>query len=116
MINFQNLIVWRKAVDFHKQLIVILNSFPREEIDCMYYQLRKASLGSSNNISEGCGSGSNQNLRYFLFISLGNIKEVESILIIARELKYLEENDFNNLYSKINELDNMLFSFIEKIN
>ncbi len=112
---FQDLIVWRKAVDFHKQLIPILNQFPFEEMDCMAYQLRKASLGISNNIAEGCGRGSSQNLRYFLCISIGNTKEVESILIVAKELRYIEEVTFNNLDIKIKEIEKMLLAFIEKI-
>lgn len=113
--NFQDLFVWRKAVDFHKELLPILNQFPFEERDCMAYQIRKASLGISNNIAEGCGRGTSQNMRYFLCISLGNTKEVESILIVAKELKYLEESAFTNLDTKIKQIEKMLISFIEKI-
>ncbi len=116
MTDFRDLIVWRKAIKFHKSLLPQLNLFPIEEVNCMAYSLRKSSLEISNNISNGCGRGSNQNLRYFLFISLGNAMEVESLLILSKELKYIDEGSFIELNKDIFEIKKMIEGLIKKIN
>ncbi len=116
MTNFRDLIVWKKAVEFHKDLIPILNQFPIEEVNCMGYSLRKSSLEISSSIANGCGRGSNQNLKYFLFIALGNIKQVQSLLILSKELKYLEEGNFNLMENKIIDIERMILGLIDRVN
>ncbi len=113
--NFHELIIWEKATDFYKELILILPSFPKGERDCLIPQIRRASLSISNNIAEGCGRGSNQNLKYFLLIAFGSAKEVENMLFLSKKLSYIDEDVLNKLNFKIQEIEKMLFSFIKNL-
>ena len=113
--NFQNLQVWQDAVDFHKTIIPQILKFPKEEIYAMSSQLRRASLSISNNIAEGCGRESSKELRNFLNISMGSCKEVESMIIVAKELNYLTIESYNKLMQRIITVGKKLNSLMQKV-
>jgi len=113
--NFQNMRVWQDAVSLHKDIISKLTSLPKEELYAMNSQLRRASLSISNNIAEGCGRDSNKELRNFLNIAMGSCKEVESMIIVARELRYITEETFTILIQKIIVIGKKLNSLMQKI-
>jgi len=92
-----------------------LKGFPIDEKFTMSSQLRRASLSISNNIAEGCGREGAQSLSYFLSVSYGSLKEVESMLFIARQANYMTEQEYSLLYSYIIELSKMLSALIKKI-
>ena len=107
--------VWQDAVSLHKDIISKLTSLPKEELYAMNSQLRRASLSISNNIAEGCGRDSNKELRNFLNIAMGSCKEVESMIIVARELRYITEETFTILIQKIIVIGKKLNSLMQKI-
>ena len=109
--DFRRLDVWRKSKDFSIEIYKITQKFPKEEMYGLTSQLRRAALSISNNISEGCGRGTNKQLEQFLNIAIGSAFEVENILIIAHEINYITEEEYNNLFEKINEIQKMLFGF-----
>jgi len=113
--NFQNLQVWQDAVDFHKTIIPQILKFPKEEIYAMSSQLRRASLSISNNIAEGCGRESSKELRNFLNIAMGSCKEVESMIIVAKELEYLPIEKHKELIQKIITVGKKLNSLMQKV-
>jgi len=113
--NFQNLQVWRDAIDFHKNIITKISKFPPEEIYAISSQLRRASLSISNNIAEGCGRNSSKELKNFLNIAMGSCKEVESMIVVAKELKYIDNETFNILIQKIIIIGKKLNSLMQKV-
>jgi len=113
--NSQNIQVWQDAVTFHKQLLSILPTFPKEEIYAMSSQLRRASLSISNNIAEGCGRESQKELRNFLNISMGSTKEVESMIVVAQKLDYINNETFTSLIQKITIIGKKLNALMQVI-
>ena len=113
--QFQELEVWRKSSDFYIKLVSIIKDFPLYKKHCIIDQIMRATLSISNNIAEGSGRNSNKNLVYFLYLSFGSAKEVESMLLISRRLNYLSEKDFNELNLELIAIEKMLFSFIKSI-
>ena len=113
--NFQNIQVWQDAVTFHQQLLSILPTFPKEEIYAMSSQLRRASLSISNNIAEGCGRESQKELRNFLSISMGSTKEVESMMVVAQKLDYINNEQFTNLIQKITIIGKKLNALMQVV-
>ena len=111
--NFQNIQTWQEAVELHKIIISILPKFPKEEIYAMSSQLRRASLSISNNIAEGCGRESSKELRNFLNIAMGSTKEVESMIIVAKELNYINNETFMALTQKIITIGKKLNAFMQ---
>jgi len=113
--NFQNLEVWKDAIEFHKKIVLQILKFPKEEIYAMSSQLRRASLSISNNIAEGCGRESSKDLKKFLNIAMGSTKEVESMIIMAKELEYISTEIFNELNKEIITIGKKLNSLIQKV-
>lgn len=116
MHDFRRLEVWKKSKNFTVEIYKQTQSFPKEEIYGLTSQLRRAAMSIGNNIAEGCGRGSDQQLSHFLNIAIGSAYEVENILIIAFEISYLSQKNYDNLYLKINEIEKMLFGFKKFLN
>lgn len=110
--SYRELFVWQKS----KDLIAITYEMSKQIRDFSYKdQLNRASLSISNNIAEGFGRKSKREFRRFLNIALGSAYEVESMLIIFKELKITPEELSNKAISKIDEVIRLLIVFISKI-
>ncbi len=113
MKNHKDLEVWKKSVAFVTEIYRISKSFPKEEIYGLTSQLRRAAVSIPSNIAEGAARQSNKDFERFLFISLGSISEVETQLIISKNLEYLNENEFETLQNKLIEIRKMLLGLIK---
>lgn len=104
MQNFKDLIVWKKA---HENALLIYNLtklFPKEELYGITSQLRRAAVSVPTNIAEGCGKFTQKDFANFLQISLGSSHEIEYLILLAFELKFINEIDYNNLVRSVNEV------------
>jgi four helix bundle protein len=68
-----------------------------------------------NNVAEGFERGTNPDLRRFLFMAKGSAGEVRSLLSMAYELKYIDQNDYNALNDLAISVSKLLSSFIKSI-
>lgn len=89
--------------------------FPKEEIFGLTSQIRRCSVSIPSNIAEGSGRESNKDFVRFLYISLGSLFEMQTQLEIAKNIEYLTEEEFNNLYEDSREIERMLVSLIKKL-
>jgi len=112
--DLKQLEIWKESIAFHKILISEITKFPKEEFYARGSQLRRAPLSISNNLAEGCGRQTINDFKNFLHISMGSVKEVESMLIIARDLGYLTQMTFDDLNEKINTIGRKLNVFTQK--
>ena len=78
-------------------------------------QLKRSASSIPANIAEGCGKNSKQEFAHFLNIALGSANESEYFVILARDLTYLSEQNFNTLFNIINEVKGMLIALINKV-
>ena len=76
-------------------------------------QIRRASVSVMANIAEGFGRNSNKDFVRFLNISRASCFEVQSHLHIAKELDYINEEQFNLLYEKCSEIARLTGGFIK---
>jgi four helix bundle protein len=97
--DFRNLVVWQKAIAFVTEVYRATQSFPNEEKFGLTSQLRRASVSIPSNIAEGQGRLTRGEFRQFLGHAKGSICEVETQLIIAHNLGYL--NDQQPLLEKL---------------
>lgn len=115
MQDFKDLIVWKKA---HKNVLLIYRlskGFPKEEQFGLTNQLRRAATSIPTNIAEGAGKSTQKDFANFLQTSLGSAQEVEYLLLLSYELKYLNQEDYNKINSSNNEVKAMLISLIKKV-
>lgn len=115
MQNYKDLKVWVKAHEFTMKVYEVSKQFPREEIYSLTNQLRRAASSVPANIAEGCGRKTNGDLARHLNIALGSANEAEYFLILAKDLKYLKEENFTALSILINEIKAMLIALIGKV-
>ncbi|MFA6174983.1 MAG: four helix bundle protein [Phycisphaerae bacterium] len=115
MRNFKDLQVWHKSHLLTLKIYKLTLSFPADEKFGLISQLRRASVSIATNIAEGCGRGSNTELRRFFDIAMGSASEVEYQMLLAYDLKYVSENNYQETVFCIEEVKKMLTSYIKKI-
>ena len=85
----QRLDVWKKSIDFVKTVYQNTGGFPAEEKFGLVSQMRRAAISIPSNISEGAGRNNPKEFSQFLGIAQGSAAELETQLIISRELGFL---------------------------
>jgi four helix bundle protein len=93
--------VWKNAIDLAIAVYRHTSGFPKEEIYCLTSQIKRAAVSVPANISEGSGRMQPKEFLYFLRISFGSLTELETLLIIAAELKYLNKQNYEDLQNRI---------------
>ena len=88
---------------------------PKEELFGLTSQIRRSAISIPSNIAEGYGRESNKEYLRFLNISISSLFEMQTQLEIAKNINYINETDFNNIYEDSREIERMLTSFIKKI-
>ncbi len=111
--SYKELIVWQKSMVLVKELSRLTESFPENEKYGLTSQMRRASISIPSNIAEGWGRLSRKNYVQFLRISRGSLFELETQILITKELNYI--NDSETIENLITEISKMLNSLIKKI-
>jgi four helix bundle protein len=115
MKTHKDLIVWQKGIELVKLVYRVTQSYPHEEIFGLTAQIRRCVVSIPSNIAEGCGRQSDKELLHFLHISLGSASELETQLIISKELSFLSQDNFETLSSLNNEIIKMLAALSNQI-
>lgn len=115
MHNFKKLEIWKRSVDFVTEIYVLTQSYPKEEIFGLTAQTRRAATSVPLNISEGSAKSSNKDFARFLEMAIGSSFEIETALIIAYNLKFIDFNVLQEKQFKINELQKMIIAFKDSL-
>lgn len=110
--NHKELIVWQKNITLVKLVYQQTGSFPSDERFGLTNQMRRCSVSIPSNIAEGFGRGSDKELTRFLRISLGSSSELDTQLILSKELHYMDEKRYNELSALNEEVAKTLSSLI----
>jgi four helix bundle protein len=113
--SYKDLRIWRESIDLAIKIYQITQSFPRHETYGITSQLRRAAVSISSNIAEGKGRSSDKEFIRFLHTARGSILELQTQLVISRELGYLDSavatqllTDTDHLGKGVNALINSL--------
>ncbi len=115
MQDFRKLKVWEKSHRLTLEVYRLTASFPKEELYGLSSQLRRSCMSIPSNISEGCGRGSDNDFGRFLQIALGSSSETEYQLLLAHDLGYITQNDYERLCGEISEIKQMLSALLKKL-
>jgi four helix bundle protein len=113
--DFKKLRVWQSAHELTLGIYRSSKTFPKEETYGLTSQLRRAASSVGANIAEGCGRRSDGEMRRFLQIARGSANELEYHLLLARDLDYLSATDFDDLETRVLEIQRMLASFAARL-
>ena len=97
MRDFKKFEVWQLSHQLTLKIYTSTKNFPKEEIFGLTSQIRRSFASIGYNISEGSGRNSDKEFANFINIALGSSNEAENQLILAKDLKYINENDYGNL-------------------
>jgi four helix bundle protein len=112
MHNFKRLDIWSKSIQLVKAVYKETNKFPATERFGLTSQIQRAVVSIPANIAEGSAKSSDRDFSRFLEISMGSACELETLVIIAKELDYLTNQVFEVLEVQIQEVQKMLKSFL----
>ncbi len=90
----KDLDVWKRSIDFSIQIYKLTRGFPDEEKFGLISQMRRAAISIPSNIAEGAARTSPKEFIHFLSISLGSLSEIETQLIIANQLLFIDIDNF----------------------
>ncbi|WP_437225679.1 four helix bundle protein [Planctomicrobium sp. SH661] len=108
MFGFERLEAWQLAIELSDSVYAATRSFPLEERFGITNQMRRSSVSIAANLAEGSGRGSNREFVRFIQIAFGSLMETISHLTIARRQEFLQESDFERLYSQMQRLAKVL--------
>ena len=91
--NHKNLNSWQKAMDLVTIVYSITNNFPKREKYSLTDQIRRSAVSIPSNIAEGAGRESTNEYLRFLNIAMGSLSELETQLLLAVRLHYLNDED-----------------------
>jgi four helix bundle protein len=112
MKNFRDLNVWQKSRSLNLRIYRITEGFPSKERYRLTDQMCRAAISIPSNIAEGCGRRSDLELAHFFTIAKGSASELECQLILANDLEYLNEIEFQEAQRHVEEIQKMLAAFI----
>jgi len=115
MRDFKKYDIWKLSHVFTLKIYELTKFYPKDEIYGVVSQIRRASSSIPTNISEGCGRDSDSEFNRFLTISLGSASEVEYLLILSKDLNYIDEKSFINLNEEINIIKRKIYSLKQKL-
>lgn len=109
MRDFKKYDIWQLSHSLTLEIYKLTSNFPKEEIYSLTSQIRRASSSIPTNISEGCGRNSDKEFNYFLNIALGSASETEYLLILARDLQYINFEIAEGFLEKINTIKSKIY-------
>jgi four helix bundle protein len=115
MRTHKDLDVWKGAIVLTKAVYEISEKFPKREDFALTSQMRRAAVSVASNIAEGAGRYSKKEFERFLYISLGSLSELDTQLIIARELDYIRDDVLKKFDLEIKLLRKMMFGLIKSL-
>lgn len=111
MHNFEKLVFWQKSISFAKKIYLISQNISSDERFGLISQMKRAAISIPTNIAEGSGRNSNREFNHFLSISLGSAFELQTQIILAKELKLLNVETANELLEDLSAIQKMIYSF-----
>jgi four helix bundle protein len=104
----EKLEAWSKAIDFVVDVYKFTEFFPKEETFGLTSQIRRAAVSVPANIAEGAGRNSDKEFAHFLSNAQGSASELETELIIAHRLGYLNETSFSDLSNSLDRIGRLI--------
>lgn len=115
MKNYKELIIWQKGIVIIKGVYQLVKQLPAEEKYGLVSQITRAAVSISANIAEGSSRNSDKDYARFLQIALGSAFEVQTYLVIAKEMNLAKVTDIGEIEIMLEEEIKMIHSFIKKL-
>ena len=115
VVNYQDLLVWQKAMTYAEFCYKLAQSFPKEELFGLSSQLKRSAVSIPSNIAEGRGRITRGEYIHFLGIAQGSLRESETQIILAARLEYISAEHLNQALTKSKEVGILLGKLIRAL-
>ncbi len=115
MRSHKDLEVWKNSIDLVTILYKITENFPHHEQFGLTGQVRRAAVSIPSNIAEGAARNHNKEFIQFLYIALGSSSEIETQLIIAEKLNYLNKEKLDVIDEKLRLISSQILGLIKSL-
>jgi four helix bundle protein len=109
MRDFKKYEIWQLSHAFTLKIYSNTSLFPKDEMYGITSQIRRASSSIPTNISEGCGRNSDKEFNQYLNIALGSASETEYLIILSRDLNYIDTETFEILEKEMNTIKSKIY-------
>ncbi|MFN3490584.1 MAG: four helix bundle protein [Anaerolineales bacterium] len=89
--------------------------FPKEELYGLTVQIRRSSMSIPTNIAEGCGRNTDTDFARFIQIAMGSASEAEYQILLARDLGFIANENYEKLQTQVQEIKRMLASLLKTL-
>lgn len=113
--SYRDLNIWQDAIRLVKVIYQITDAFPAKETYGLTSQVRRAAVSIPSNLAEGHIRGHKAEFKQFLFIALGSLAELETQIIISKELGYINVNISEDIFKDASVLGRRIRSLISKL-
>ncbi len=113
--SYRNQFIWQRAVQLAINCYKFTRLFPKSELYGLTSQIRRSGVSVASNIAEGYGRRSKQEYIQFLHIALGSLRELDTQLIIAKEVDLAEKELFTPILNEVEEMQSILVATLNKI-
>jgi four helix bundle protein len=115
MRDHEELEVWQKAHQLTLKMYRATEAFPRSEIFGLRSQIRRAAGSVGANLAEGCGRWSDRELARYIQIAMGSASELQNHLRLAKDLEFLEDAQYAQLFKELTSVRQMLTAFLQRL-
>jgi four helix bundle protein len=115
MKTHKNLDVWQNSVEFVTEIYMLTNAFPENEKFGLTNQIRRSAVSIPSNIAEGAGRHSKKEFSRFLNIAQGSATELETQLIISKNLDFIDYEQYENVVEKLTSIMKMLSGLVRSL-
>lgn len=112
---YRDLIAWQRSIELVTEVYTFTNSFPKAETYGLISQMRRAAVSVPSNIAEGHSRLTRGEFRQFLSHALGSLAEVETQILIARRLDYIDLRGAEGLLARTTETGKILRGLLQSI-
>jgi len=115
MYSYKELEVWKQSIVLVELIYQLTKNFPEEEKSSLSSQLQRSAVSIPSNIAEGWGRLTTSDYIHFLVIARGSLLELETQIIIANKLNYINELQVNQLQNQLDAIGKMLNAMIKTL-
>jgi four helix bundle protein len=106
----KDLDVWKLGIELVKEVYILTRELPQNEQFGLVAQMRRCAVSIPSNIAEGAARNSKKEYLQFLYIALGSMSELETQLIISKELNFIDDS---KVLKKLETLRRKMLNFIK---
>lgn len=113
--SHRDLKVWQISLDLTETLYRLTSDWPRHEQYGLISQVRRAAVSVPANIAEGAGRRTSGEFMQFVGVARGSLAELETLLIVAHRLDYVDEPTYRAVFNDLLELGRMTTGLLRSL-